>query len=193
MVNLNNDHGKGPILVIFSRKSETLTEVPHRREERDTLKKRGHRFLLEENLQLGNKANDFNNSNASSGAHYFQGLVEFISATSRSKKKRVSCQRNEMYVDFETIKWDKVIIFPRGYQAFECVGKCYTPMSEYLTPTKHAIIQTLVHTSYPDQASRACCVPTKLDPISILYWDDNGDIKYDYTYEGMVVAECGCR
>lgn len=34
----------------------------------------------------------------------------------RSKKKRNSCQRGELYVDFETIKWDKVIIFPRGYQ-----------------------------------------------------------------------------
>ncbi|XP_005100176.1 uncharacterized protein LOC101854803 [Aplysia californica] len=113
--------------------------------------------------------------------------------TKRSKWKRNSCRRVEMYVDFGKIKWDKLIIFPRGYQAFECRGKCYTPISKYLTPTNHAIIQTKVHASYPKQASRACCVPTRLDPISILYWDEHGEIKYEYTYHEMVATECGCR
>lgn len=253
-VNLNDDHGKGPVLVTFSRKTETPVEVPHRREVRDTLKENGQH----QNIQLNPKESDRSSGKASSGSLYFQGLVEFISATSsdlsnnlhisksallqdsvwaanslsqqndtdendnqiqntttkstflnpkdsqpltsnissrhyssqaqpmgtkmetrnnqnhlaflkehrlkeippeddnsnlsdstlrmrlrrdtkvryrrhldglmkreahnshsrhkRSKKKRVSCQRNEMYVDFETIKWDKVIIFPRGYQ-----------------------------------------------------------------------------
>ncbi|PVD38191.1 hypothetical protein C0Q70_00802 [Pomacea canaliculata] len=78
-------------------------------------------------------------------------------------------------------------------QAFECVGKCYVPIGSHLSPTKHAIIQTLMHAAHPKRASRACCVPTKLDPISILYLDENGVITYKYHYDGMVVAECGCR
>ncbi|KAH9513051.1 hypothetical protein Btru_035701 [Bulinus truncatus] len=114
----------------------------------------------------------------------------------RNKKKRNgSCRRHELYIEFKDIKWDKSIIFPEGYQAFECVGKCYFPIASHLSPTKHAIIQTLLHTSYPNVTTRACCVPTKLDPISILYYDhsSNNSITYDYTYEGMIATECGCR
>lgn len=78
-------------------------------------------------------------------------------------------------------------------QAFECVGKCYVPIGSHLSPTNHAIIQTLVHAAHPKRAARACCVPTKLEPISILYLDENNIITYKYHYDGMVVAECGCR
>ena len=78
-------------------------------------------------------------------------------------------------------------------QAFECVGKCYVPIGAHLSPTKHAIIQTLVHAAYPKYVARACCVPTKLEPISILYLDENNVITYKYHYDEMVVAECGCR
>ena len=79
------------------------------------------------------------------------------------------------------------------FQAYECVGKCTFPVHDNLTPTKHAIIQTLLSTLHPDKTSRACCVPTKLDPISVLYVDENGVVTYKNKYEGMVVAECGCR
>ena len=67
------------------------------------------------------------------------------------------------------------------------------PIGAHLSPTKHAIIQTLVHAAYPKYVARACCVPTKLEPISILYLDENNVITYKYHYDEMVVAECGCR
>ncbi len=77
-------------------------------------------------------------------------------------------------------------------QAYECSGRCPHPLN-HGSPTKHAIIQTIVHTHWPERVARACCVPVKLDPISILYVDDQGVVTYEYKYEGMVVAECGCR
>jgi len=80
-----------------------------------------------------------------------------------------------------------------SWQAYECTGRCYFPLSDHLTPTKHAIVQTLLNANYPRKAGRACCVPTRLDPISILYVDDQGTVTYKYKYDGMVVAECGCR
>lgn len=51
----------------------------------------------------------------------------------------------------------------------------------------------LLNSAYPSDYSRPCCVPTKLDPISILYIDEQGVPTYKYKYDGMVVAECGCR
>ncbi|XP_067879056.1 bone morphogenetic protein 10 [Heterodontus francisci] len=111
----------------------------------------------------------------------------------RRNAKGNYCKRSPLYVEFKQIKWDSWIIAPTGYEAYECKGTCYYPLTEQVTPTKHAIVQTLVNLRNPKMASKACCVPTKLDPISILYLDDAGVVTYKFKYEGMVVAECGCR
>ncbi|KFM66324.1 Bone morphogenetic protein 10, partial [Stegodyphus mimosarum] len=109
------------------------------------------------------------------------------------KKKKNPCRRKPLHVNFASINYDQWIIAPPSYEAFECSGRCSFPMSAHLTPTKHAIIQTLMHSLEPKQVSRACCVPTKLSSISVLYVDDDGVVTYKYDYEDMVVAECGCR
>uniref|UniRef100_UPI00398E96FF bone morphogenetic protein 10-like n=1 Tax=Pristiophorus japonicus TaxID=55135 RepID=UPI00398E96FF len=103
------------------------------------------------------------------------------------------CKRSPLYVEFKEIGWDSWIIAPTGYEAYECKGSCFYPLTEQVTPTKHAIVQTLVNIHNPKMAAKACCVPTKLDPIAMLYLDDAGVVTYKFDYDGMVVAECGCR
>uniref|UniRef100_A0A8C4TPI3 Growth differentiation factor 2 n=1 Tax=Erpetoichthys calabaricus TaxID=27687 RepID=A0A8C4TPI3_ERPCA len=44
-----------------------------------------------------------------------------------------------------------------------------------------------------DKVQKVCCVPTKLDPISLLYRDESGTVTLKNAYEGMKVAACGCR
>ncbi|XP_069028527.1 bone morphogenetic protein 10-like [Embiotoca jacksoni] len=110
----------------------------------------------------------------------------------RRNVKSESCKRTPLFVDFKDIGWDTWIIQPLGYEAYECSGICNSPMTSEVSPTKHAIVQTLLSHKSPERASRACCVPTKLEPISLLY-HDNGVITFNHKYEGMVVAECGCR
>lgn len=111
----------------------------------------------------------------------------------RRNAKGNHCKKQSLYVEFKDIGWDSWILAPTGYDAYECAGVCSFPLTKHVTPTKHAIVQTLVNINSPQKASRACCVPTKLDPISLLYLDDTGVVTYKYKYEGMVVAECGCR
>ncbi|KAM7368985.1 hypothetical protein PAMP_013285 [Pampus punctatissimus] len=110
----------------------------------------------------------------------------------RRNVKSEPCKRTPLFVDFKDIGWDAWIIQPLGYEAYECNGVCNPPMTSEVSPTKHAIVQTLLSVKSPERASRACCVPTKLEPISLLY-HDNGVITFNHKYEGMVVAECGCR
>lgn len=110
----------------------------------------------------------------------------------RRNVKSEPCKRTPLFVDFKDIGWDTWIIQPLGYEAYECNGVCNPPMTAEVSPTKHAIVQTLLSVKSPERASRACCVPTKLEPISLLY-HDNGVITFNHKYEGMVVAECGCR
>ncbi|XP_015266057.1 PREDICTED: growth/differentiation factor 2 [Gekko japonicus] len=114
------------------------------------------------------------------------------SARSKRSVELNHCRRASLRVNFKEIGWNWIIA-PQDYEAFECKGGCFFPLTDNVTPTKHAIVQTLVHYKNPKKASKACCVPTKLDAISMLYNDDAGTPTLKYQYEGMKVAECGCR
>ncbi|KAM4637116.1 growth/differentiation factor 2 [Discoglossus pictus] len=103
------------------------------------------------------------------------------------------CQKSSLIVNFKDIGWDTWIIHPKSYDAFECKGECYYPLTDNLTPTKHAIVQMLMHHKDPQKTKKVCCVPTKLDPISLIYKDDAGVVTLRNNYEGMKVAQCGCR
>lgn len=114
------------------------------------------------------------------------------------KKKKNPCRKRPLYVDFASINYDEWIVAPPGYDAYQCVGKCFFPFSEHLNPTKHAVVQALVHGASQGidggrQIAKVCCVPTKLAPTSLLYLDSTGTLTYQYGYEDMVVVECGCR
>ncbi|XP_029296552.1 bone morphogenetic protein 10 [Cottoperca gobio] len=120
-------------------------------------------------------------------------LIYDTASRIRRNAKGNHCKKQSLYVEFKDIGWDSWILAPTGYDAFECTGVCSFPLTKHVTPTKHAIVQTLININSPQKAARACCVPTKLDPISLLYLDDTGVVTYKYKFEGMVVAECGCR
>lgn len=102
------------------------------------------------------------------------------------------CKRTPLFVDFKDIGWDRWVIQPVGYEAYECSGVCNPPLTRDVSPTQHAIVQSLLNVKSPKTVSRACCVPVKLEPISLLYYE-NDVITFNHKYEGMVVAECGCR
>ncbi|XP_058155519.1 LOW QUALITY PROTEIN: growth/differentiation factor 2-like [Dasypus novemcinctus] len=102
-------------------------------------------------------------------------------------------QRSSLCMNFEDIGWYSWIIAPKEYDTYECKGGCCFPLADDITLTKHAIVQTLAHLKYPMKVGKACCVPTKLSPISVLYKDDVGVPNLKYHYEGMSVPECGCR
>ncbi|XP_066540829.1 protein DVR-1 [Hoplias malabaricus] len=120
----------------------------------------------------------------------------------RSRKKRSAyyvpvspsnvCKPRRLYIDFRDVGWQDWIIAPQGYVANYCHGECPFPLSESLNGTNHAILQTLVHSFDPKGTPQPCCVPVKLSPISMLYYDNNDNVVLRH-YEDMVVDECGCR
>lgn len=120
-------------------------------------------------------------------------MIYDSSPRTRRNAKGNQCKRTSLYVDFKDIGWDSWIVAPPGFEAYTCRGECNYPLLPQVTPTKHAIIQTLVNLKSPQKVSKACCVPTKLEPISLLYENENGHVVLEHKYEGMVVAECGCR
>lgn len=110
----------------------------------------------------------------------------------RKKNNHESCQRRPLYVDFSDVGWNDWIVAPPGYDAYYCHGECNFPIADHLNTTNHAIVQTLVHSMNPSLAPKACCVPTQLSSISMLYLDEQGKVVLK-NYQDMTVVGCGCR
>jgi len=125
---------------------------------------------------------------------------------SPSRRRRRTCQRHEMYVDFEKIGWAGWIISPKGYNAYQCRGVCPFPLGQNQHPSNHATVQSIVHAlrigggggnglgdhvgSTP--VDTPCCVPNKLYSISLLYFDDDENVILKQ-YDEMVALNCGCH
>ncbi|RVE54752.1 hypothetical protein evm_000519 [Chilo suppressalis] len=108
------------------------------------------------------------------------------------KEAREICQRRPLYVDFAEVGWSDWIVAPHGYDAYYCQGDCPFPLADHLNGTNHAIVQTLVNSVNPAAVPKACCVPTQLSPISMLYMDEVNNVVLK-NYQDMMVVGCGCR
>ncbi|KAJ8401999.1 hypothetical protein AAFF_G00372340 [Aldrovandia affinis] len=105
--------------------------------------------------------------------------------------QRPLCQKVDMWVDFEQIGWNDWIVYPKRYNAFRCQGECPSPVNENFEPTNHAYMQSLLKLHHPSRVPCPSCVPTRLSPLSMLYYE-NGEVVMRH-HEDMVVEECGCH
>lgn len=110
----------------------------------------------------------------------------------RRKDSRDICQRRALYVDFADVGWSDWIVAPPGYDAYYCNGECPFPLADHLNSTNHAVVQTLVNNISPFKVPKACCVPTQLTAISMLYLNDRNTVVLK-NYQDMAVEACGCR
>lgn len=100
------------------------------------------------------------------------------------------CNKMTWFVSFKELKWSEWIIAPDGYEASYCLGECPFPLPPVLHSTNHAIVQMLAHLM-DKQIPKPCCAPTKLQPITVLYYDDYSNVVLK-EYRNMIVQSCGC-
>ncbi|XP_058492924.1 bone morphogenetic protein 10 [Solea solea] len=184
-----------PLLIVFS-DDQSSDHRDDKRELNEMIDHETSNMVLQNDLETGLWGEDGEEQVEPDEEELLQmrsNLIYDSASRIRRNAKGDHCNKQSLFVEFKDIGWDSWILAPTGYDAFECTGICSFPLTKHVTPTKHAIVQTLVNINSPQKAARACCVPTKLDPISLLYLDDTGVVTYKYKYEGMVVAECGCR
>uniref|UniRef100_T1JDG1 TGF-beta family profile domain-containing protein n=1 Tax=Strigamia maritima TaxID=126957 RepID=T1JDG1_STRMM len=106
--------------------------------------------------------------------------------------KTTQCCKQSLYVSFRILEWDDWIIAPQGYYANYCMGDC---ARRGRTPDTFSSFHTHVIEEYknrnPYAVIQQCCAPTKLAPMSLIYFDqDSNIIKTDLP--NMIVDECGC-
>ncbi|XP_062240671.1 southpaw [Platichthys flesus] len=105
--------------------------------------------------------------------------------------QRLLCRKVDMWVDFDHIGWDEWIVHPKRFNAYRCEGDCPTPLDESFKPTNHAYMQSLMRHRHSERVSCPSCVPTRLSPLSMLYYE-NDDLMLRH-HEEMIVEECGCH
>uniref|UniRef100_A0A673TKB0 Growth differentiation factor 1 n=1 Tax=Suricata suricatta TaxID=37032 RepID=A0A673TKB0_SURSU len=107
-----------------------------------------------------------------------------------------ACRTRRLYVSFREVGWHRWVIAPRGFLANYCQGQCSLPAALSgpggTPPLNHAVLRALMHSAAPGAAGLPCCVPARLSPISVLFFDNSDNVVLRH-YEDMVVDECGCR
>ena len=101
-----------------------------------------------------------------------------------------TCRKVSMYVSFQTLGLSDKIIAPEGFSAQFCKGKCSSSQREKF-PNRSTLIALLEKKKGIKVDDGACCVPTKLGPISVLLLDRNDNIVLQ-KFDDMVVEKCGC-
>ena len=121
-----------------------------------------------------------------------QSTARATRSESSSRVPKPRCGKQELIIDFEQIGWNEWIVYPKSFNAYQCIGKCRDPIASKYDPTNHAILQSLMRAGgNRSTVGRLCCVPTTLQPLSMLYYEQ-GEIVVRH-HQNMVVDLCGCR
>ncbi|KAF7637817.1 TGF_BETA_2 domain-containing protein [Meloidogyne graminicola] len=80
---------------------------------------------------------------------------------------------------------DDRIIAPKSFDAGYCSGLCEYPINKNLKPSNHAIFQSLIvrleSLTNINNTPQVCCAPDKLDSLTMLYFNDNGNLNDNFT------------
>ncbi|XP_038044317.1 growth/differentiation factor 8-like [Patiria miniata] len=96
------------------------------------------------------------------------------------------CCRYPLRVVFADFQWDWILM-PKAYEANYCSGLCPRMRLQQYTHTK---IMSMVNPP-PEGYMGPCCSASDMSPLTVLYFDDNADIKYSLL-TNMVVESCSC-
>lgn len=59
-------------------------------------------------------------------------------------------------------------------------------------PSNHAILQSALRSvGVSPDVPQVCCAPESMDSLTLLYYDDNGNVVLK-NFPRMVVTSCGC-
>ncbi|XP_011055208.1 PREDICTED: uncharacterized protein LOC105146565 [Acromyrmex echinatior] len=100
------------------------------------------------------------------------------------------CCRHELTVMFKDLKGFEFIVYPKGFDAGYCKGRC---PPRYNPAHHHALLQSLLWKEDRKRVPKPCCAPSKLDQLMIVYFDENQSTQLKVSYwKNIQVLECAC-
>ena len=83
-------------------------------------------------------------------------------------------------------------MYPKGYYLNYCYGICPIPLLSHFNTTNHAIMQNSLSSLDDLSVPPVCCIPTQLNPLTIIYSDPITKRYVMKVYLDMQVTACGC-
>jgi hypothetical protein len=108
-------------------------------------------------------------------------------AKSLDRPNKLCSRRKSLYINFGNLGMANIIA-PEGYEAYYCAGICPVFSGESV----YSFLRNRQRLVGGKKIPAACCVPTKLESLNILYLADAKSVEFK-RFEGMVVSSCGCR
>ncbi|GAB1861794.1 TGF-beta family profile domain-containing protein [Camponotus japonicus] len=100
------------------------------------------------------------------------------------------CCRHELTVMFKDLEGFDFIVFPKGFDAGYCKGRC---PPRYNPAHHHALLQSLLWKEDRKRVPKPCCAPSKLDELKIVYYDENNTTRLSMSqWKSIQVLECAC-
>ncbi|XP_037942548.1 growth/differentiation factor 8 [Teleopsis dalmanni] len=99
----------------------------------------------------------------------------------QESENEVRCCRYPLKVNFTDFGWHFVVA-PTSFDAYFCNGECKVGYLEQYTHTHIASLTT---------SAKPCCSPTKMSPLSLLYFNFNQILMHS-TIPNMSVEKCSC-
>ena len=109
----------------------------------------------------------------------------------KTERQKDTCHRVPLYVNFISLGLYDDIIAPRGFYVNQCKGKCSSTQRRKF-PNRSPIMALLEKKTGLKINDEVCCVPTKLEPLTVLLLDKNNKVVQK-KIDDLVVSECGCK
>ena len=65
-------------------------------------------------------------------------------------------------------------------------------MTQWKKFTPHSLLEAFVNKKSFKTDGEGCCVPTKLRPLTVIYYDEERGVFVLRTFQDLIVEECGC-
>ena len=95
-----------------------------------------------------------------------------------------------MIVNASDLGLSAKFIRPESFNAYQCRGKCSLTQGKTFIP--HSLLEAFVNKKGIKTDGEGCCVPTKVQPMSVIYYVEELGIFERHTFLDMIIEECGC-
>jgi bone morphogenetic protein 2/4 len=119
------------------------------------------------------------------------GKVRSPRAASSGRANKMCSRRRSLRINFQQLGMNHIIA-PIAYEAYYCDGVCPIYSSDLHETSLYSFLRNRQRLESGLKIPGACCVPTQLESLNVLYLNAKENIIMT-SFPGMVVSSCGCR
>ena len=102
-----------------------------------------------------------------------------------------ACRKVDMIVHSADLGLSDKFIRPESFNAYQCKGRCSLSQPEKWV--LHSLVMRFLKEKKGTKTDgQACCIPTKMRPMTFINYVGNHGSFVMRTFKNMIVEECGC-